>query len=168
MGEIRINDEVYGTSESGADIDTLKDIYYGSIEERKSLAEAITNKGVPTDVTDSLVIMTENINNIKASTDVPYNVIHKNVCKNTGGTETLTTGTITIEEDGWIYADYAVNSGSITSSIFTINNTNQSFRTKIPVKKGDSIICTINVKYAIFAQGYFVIAHLFLAYPTSS
>lgn len=65
MGEIRFNGEVYGTSETGgADIDTLKDIYYGSLEERQLLAEAITDKGVETKTADSLATMAENIGHI--------------------------------------------------------------------------------------------------------
>lgn len=168
MGEIRINNEVYGTSEIGVNIDTLNDLFYGSIEERQLLANAITNKGVITNATDSLAIMTENVNNVKASTDIPYNVIHKNICLNTSATQTLTTDTITIEENGGIYTDYSINSGSIASIVFTVNNTNQSFKTKIPVKKGDEVVRTLKVNYALFAQGYFVIVHLFLVYPTSS
>ena len=64
MGEIRINGEIYGTSEAGADVDTLKDIYYGSLEERQLLANAITNKGIETNTADSLATMAENISHI--------------------------------------------------------------------------------------------------------
>ena len=60
------------TRTGGADIDTLKDIYFGSIEERQLLANAINNKGITTDVTDSLSQMAENIDNIL--TEVPYYV----------------------------------------------------------------------------------------------
>ena len=49
------------TRASGVDIDTLKDIYYGSIEEREALAYAITDQGVPTETSDSLTTMSNNI-----------------------------------------------------------------------------------------------------------
>ena len=43
----------------------MEELYYGSIAERKLLADAITEKGIDTSVTDSLSTMANNVSNIK-------------------------------------------------------------------------------------------------------
>lgn len=43
----------------------MNELYYGSIAEREALANAITKKGVKTNTSDSLEIMSTNISNIK-------------------------------------------------------------------------------------------------------
>lgn len=55
----------YSASGGGVDMESMQELYFGSIEEREALADAITNKGVATNVTDSLITMSENVNNIK-------------------------------------------------------------------------------------------------------
>lgn len=64
MGEVRINDEVYGTSEIGVNIDNISDLFYGSVSEREALAKAITDKGVPTSAADTLTTMAENVEQV--------------------------------------------------------------------------------------------------------
>lgn len=65
MGEIRINDEVYGTSVTGVDLNEISELFYGSMTEREAIADAITEKGVNTNTSDSLFDMAENIGKIK-------------------------------------------------------------------------------------------------------
>lgn len=55
----------YSTSGGGVDMESMQELFYGSIEEREALANAITNKGVDTNVSDTLSTMAENVNNIE-------------------------------------------------------------------------------------------------------
>lgn len=56
----------YSTSGGGVDMESIQELYFGSIEEREALADAITNKGVDTNVADSLETMASNIGLIKS------------------------------------------------------------------------------------------------------
>lgn len=48
----------------GVNIEELSELFYGSLEEREALAEAITNKGVPTEVSNTLDTIIENVKKI--------------------------------------------------------------------------------------------------------
>lgn len=54
----------YSTSGGGVNMESIQEMFYGSIEEREALADAITNKGVNTNASDTLSTMAENVNNI--------------------------------------------------------------------------------------------------------
>ena len=47
----------YSTSGGGVDMESMQELFYGSIEERQALATAITSKGVPTEVSNTLEVL---------------------------------------------------------------------------------------------------------------
>ena len=51
----------YSASGGGVDIESMQDLFYGSLEEREALADAIADRKVPTNVSDSLITMANNI-----------------------------------------------------------------------------------------------------------
>lgn len=53
-----------GSSDDGVNMDKIAELYFGSIEEREALANAINDKGVSTNITDSLMDMAEHVTHI--------------------------------------------------------------------------------------------------------
>lgn len=65
MGYIIKNNVKYGGgSGGGTNMEELSELYFGSIEEREALANAINDKGVETNITDSLLEMAEHVTHI--------------------------------------------------------------------------------------------------------
>ena len=64
MSYIAKNNVKYGSSGSSVDTNTIIDAFYGSVEERETLAKTITDKGVATSAADTLTTMAANLSRV--------------------------------------------------------------------------------------------------------
>ena len=117
MGEIRINDEVYGTSATGVDLDGVSELFYGSVAEREALAKAITDKGVATSAADTLTIMAENVKQVPVGGTAVANTIAKG--KTAWANGQFITGTYDLPQSDSYKTTYYMYSGTTYDHSYT-------------------------------------------------
>lgn len=117
MGEVRINDEVYGTSEIGVNIDNISDLFYGSVSEREALAKAITDKGVPTSAADTLTTMAENVEQVPIGGTATADTIVKS--KTAWANGEFITGTYDLPQSDSYKTTYYMYSGTTYDHNYT-------------------------------------------------
>ena len=154
----------YSTA-GGANMSDMQELFYGSLEEREALAKAITDKGIPTNVSDSLLTMAANVESIVGG----YNNIKYSFKRlsqaNQSSTNNAHSFDFTVEKGGKLKTIHECTIGYVNGQTVTKNGDTFDLNKEIDVVAGDKIVVSINYHSASIGQSYGSQGSLIILYP---